>query len=457
MRILVISSYFGPETSVGVLRVNAFVKYWARAGHEIHVITMPFSGNLPEGFEKNVCVFQVAPYLIGSRQSGDVQGYAKGASGIKKRIVDFQYWLKRRFLSNYLDPRVLWWPKVARFVRETLLPENRYDMIFSTVPSYTAHSAAASVKKVAPDSFWVADYRDLWSGNPIFPGCALVRAFERWHERLILKRADLIVSINGPLIDELRTLHGGDSYFMVPNGFEDSEVGRKYPGEGEGDLTDLLGNRPAVLIVYAGSILPGLQDPSPLFQAVKELSAQGAISPGDLEVRFYGDYSALDQFPLARDPVVAKFVLKSGKVSRKRILEIQKQADFLLFLGSKPVVDGVGSTTGVVSGKIFEYLISGTEVLAVRVTGDMIAAEMLVRSRSGDFYGDDVEKIKARLLRALRDGSVPKVVPDMAYLDQFRRSRLARSLLDEVRRRIDLSSRDKGGTVVSLPRERISA
>ena len=144
MRVLVISSYFGPETSVGVLRVNAFVKYWARAGHEIHVITMPFSGNLPDGFEKNVCVFQVAPYLIGSRQSGDVQGYAKGASGIKKRIVDFQYWLKRRFLSNYLDPRILWWPKVARFVREELLPENRYEVIFSTVPSYTAHSAAAS-------------------------------------------------------------------------------------------------------------------------------------------------------------------------------------------------------------------------------------------------------------------------------------------------------------------------
>ncbi len=457
MRILVISSYFGPETSVGVLRVNAFVKYWARAGHEIHVITMPFSGNLPEGFEKNVCVFQVAPYLIGSRQSGDVQGYAKGASGIKKRIVDFQYWLKRRFLSNYLDPRILWWPKVARFVREELLPENRYEVIFSTVPSYTAHSAAASVKAAAPQTFWVADYRDLWSGNPIFPGWAPVRAFERWHERLVLKRADLIVSINEPLIAELRALHGGDRYFMVPNGFDDSEVEKDWAGERETATTDLLGDRPRVLIVYAGSILPGLQDPSPLFEAVKGLSELGAISPGDLEVRFYGDYSALDQFHLARDPVVARFVLKSGKVPRKRILEIQRQADFLLFLGSKPVVEGVGSTTGVVSGKLFEYLISGTEVLAVRVTGDMIAAEMLVRSRSGDFYGDDVEKIKGRLLRALRDGCVPKVVPDMAYLDQFRRSRLSQTLLDEIQRRIDQSSPDDGGSAGSPSGERISA
>jgi hypothetical protein len=87
----------------------------------------------------------------------------------------------------------------------------------------------------------------------------------------------------------------------------------------------------------------------------------------------------------------------------------------------------------------------------------MIAAEMLVRSRSGDFYGDDVEKIKGRLLRALRDGCVPKVVPDMAYLDQFRRSRLSQTLLDEVRRRIDQSSRDDGGSAGSPSGERISA
>ena len=163
------------------------------------------------------------------------------------------------------------------------------------------------------------------------------------------------------------------------------------------------------------------------------------------------------EFDLARDPVVERFVTRLGKVPRMHILKIQKQADFLLFIGYKPIVQGVGSTSGVVSGKLFEYLISGTEVLAVRVTGDMIAAEMLVRSRSGDFYGDDVEKIKGRLLRALRDGCVPKVVPDMAYLDQFRRSRLSQTLLDEVRRRIDQSSRDDGGSAGSPSGERISA
>lgn len=432
MKILVISSYFGPETTVGVLRVNAFVKYWAREGHDIHVVTMPFSGRLPDGLDGGISIFQVAPFLIGARKSGESQGYAKGASGLKRRIVEFQYWLKRHFLSNYLDPRILWWPKVSNFVKSTLLPNNDYDVIYSTVPSYTAHSAASAIKSVSPDSFWVADYRDLWSGNPIFPGCGLVRAIERRHERFVLRAANLVVSINESLVDELRALHGGDRYLIVPNGFDDSEVEDAH-GKGEGAY--VLAERPRISLIYTGTILPRYQDPSPLFQAIKDLAAEGEISPGDLEVRFYGDYSELDRFQLTHDPTVLRFILKSGKLSREKILSIQKQADFLLFFGYKPVVEGVGSTTGTVSGKIFEYLVSSTEILAVGVTNEMIVAEILARSRAGDYYGDDVEKIKSRIRRALLDGNVPKVVPDMAYLDQFRRSRLARTLLGEIERR----------------------
>ena len=424
MRILVISSYFGPETSVGVLRINAFVKYWARAGHHIDVVTMPFRGVLPKGiFDiEGVRVFSIAPFFISGHQSGDSQGYAKGAKGLKKQIVRFQYWLKREFLSNYLDPRVLWWPKVAWFIKNKLLPEVRYDFIFSTVPSYTAHSAAAVVKRFSRETFWVADYRDLWSGNPMFPGCTLVRFIEKAHEKLVLSKADLIVSINGPLVEELRAMHGGDRYLVVPNGFDDSELEPTLDssnlGIGDGDSS---GKR-AITIVYAGSILPGLQDPSPLLQAIYELAKETVICRGDLEERFYGDYSALDDFPLSKNPIVNSFISCCGKVSRQEILKIQKVADFLLFLRSKPVVAGVGSTTGVVSGKLFEYMISGTEIMAVRVTEDMIAAEMILLAHVGDFYGDDVKKIKQRITRAIQVGRVSKVSPDMSYLDQFKRS-----------------------------------
>lgn len=447
MRILAISSYFGPETSVGVLRINAFVKYWARSGHCVDVVTMPFRGDLPTGIGDNsaIRVFQVAPFLMGGGQSGDSQGYAKGATGFKQKIVKFQYWLKRKFLSNYLDPRVLWWPKAARFAKKNLTAAEPYDFVFSTVPSYTAHSAAAAIKAADNKMLWVADYRDLWSGNPIFPGCGLVRLFERWHERYVLSGADLIVSINDPLVEELRLLHGGSRYLVIPNGFDDGELdGRVFGGDASGDRS-VTGGEAGILMVYAGSILPGLQDPSPLLQAIKDLVEEGAMREGDFELRFYGDYSALESFPLAKEPAVKRFVRGCGKVSRQEILNIQQQADFLLFLGSKPVVEGVGSTTGVVSGKLFEYLISGTEVVAVRVTADMVAAEMLVRSGGGDYYGDDVEKLKQRIKRAIQTRHVGKITPDMSYLNQFRRSRQADKIIEHVSLLLCNSNSEEGG------------
>jgi len=428
MNILVISSYFGPETSVGVLRINAFVKYWSRFGHHIHVVTMPFTGELPSGLRENpsVTVHQVSPLLIGRRQSGGVQGYSKGAKGSLRKTIDLQYWIKRKFLANYLDPRVLWWPRAARFICKQLISSIKFDFMISTVPSYTAHSAAAAVKFMNNDILWVADYRDLWSGNPIFPGCTPVRAFERSHERLVLKQADLIVSINEPLLIELAELHGhGRRYLNVPNGFDDGEV------ELFGAI-DVQRQEDELSIVYAGSILPGLQDPSTLLQAFKELSLEGRIRPGDISLRFYGDYAALDSFPLAADPMVQRFIKRCGKVSRQEILRVQRNADFLLFLGSKPVARNVGSTTGVVSGKIFEYLISGTEVMAVGVTDDMLVAEMLQESEAGTHYGLDTAKLKQRILDALEIG-VAKIEPKMSYLNQFRRSVQAESLINEVK------------------------
>src|SRR5690606_35178327 len=113
VKILIIPSYFGPETSVGVLRVSAFANHWSRQGHEVHVLTMPFSGEMPAGLRDNprIHVQQIAPWLIRGSQAADGQGFSKGVKGWRRALLSFQYWLKRRLLSNYLDPRVLWWPR----------------------------------------------------------------------------------------------------------------------------------------------------------------------------------------------------------------------------------------------------------------------------------------------------------------------------------------------------------
>ena len=429
MRILVVTSYFGPETSVGVLRINAFVRYWTAVGHSVTVITMPFAGDLPPALEScpGLTVLQVPPWLLGGRQAGGAQTYSKGASGWRRSLLRFQYWVKKRFLCNYLDPRVLWWPRAALAARSLIRRGQTFDALVSTVPSYTAHSAAAAIKRFDPGMKWVADYRDLWYGNPIFPGCAPVRVFERAHERLVLSGADLIVSINDELVAELRATHGpGRPYLVIPNGIEDAELDAAKTAVGW-ERTRGTG----VGVVYAGSVLPGLQDPTPFFEAIRDLSRELGLGAEALTVTFVGDHAALEDFPIVRDPLVARHLKLCGKVPRAEALRLQRNADFLLFLGSQPVSSSFGSTRGVVSGKVFEYLVAGVEVLAVGVTDDMRVAELIRSAGVGEVYGRDAGRIKARLRRAL-EGAVGGATPDFAYLEQFRRSRQAGALIEAI-------------------------
>jgi glycosyltransferase involved in cell wall biosynthesis len=429
MRILVVTSYFGPETSVGVLRINAFVRYWTAMGHSVTVITMPFTGELPAALEHNpaLTVLQVRPWLIGGRQGGGVQTYSKGVTGWKRSLLRFQYWLKKNYLSNYLDPRLLWWPRAVLAARRLIRRGAAFDALVSTVPSYTAHSAAAVIKRCDPRMQWVADYRDLWYGNPIFPGCAPVRAFERWHERLVLSGADLIVSINAQLVADLRANHGsGRRYVVIPNGIEDAELDAARSAVGRERRRDA-----GISIVYAGSVLPGLQDPTPFFEAVRDVSRELNLDAESITVTFVGDHAALEDFPIVRDPVVARHLELRGKVPRAEALKLQRDADFLLFLGSQPVSSSFGSTRGVVSGKVFEYLIAGVEVMAVGVTDDMLVAELIRDAQVGEAYGRDAERMKSRLRRAL-EGEVGGVTPDFAYLEQFRRSLQAGALIEAI-------------------------
>ncbi|MCV2875274.1 hypothetical protein OE810_03285 [Rhodobacteraceae bacterium XHP0102] len=415
MKILVISTYFGPETSIGVLRINSYVKNWAESGCEVHVITMPFEQELPPYLSKlnNISVHQVPSLLRGSSRTGNDQSYSRGIGGIRKRIWLIQNFLKRNIFCNYLDPRTFWWPIAVRHSLK-ISNEKDFDFVFSTVPSYSAHSVAAFLKKRIPNLIWVADYRDLWSGNPIYQGCAVFRWIERIHERFILSKSDIISSINVQMIDYLKSLHGPKVFLLIPNGFSDYDSDMMAKSEPY-KFHD------GVNISYFGSVIPRHHNIQPVISAIKQLSISGDIVPGDLKLRFFGNSEALDQTAILSDSHLQPFVEFCGVVPRSSVFSLIKGSTLLLFLGvsSSPVLGDMSRS--VVSGKIFELMISGVEIMGVGVFRNMVVADLILESKTGDIYQSDVEKIKNRLLAAVKGLDVP-ISPDWDYLNNFRRS-----------------------------------
>jgi hypothetical protein len=138
-------------------------------------------------------------------------------------------------------------------------------------------------------------------------------------------------------------------------------------------------------IVYTGLIYPGRRDPSALFAAIAALGAERS----GVEVAFYGqDLRGVAES--AQRHGVAGCVTVHGNVPHTESLRAQQQADvLLLLLWDDP------REAGVYTGKLFEYVGSSRQVLAVgSSTG--VAADLL-RTRALGVAARDPQTIASAL------------------------------------------------------------
>jgi len=426
MNLLIIANYFAPMNSVGAQRPNAWARYWPSFGSTVTVLTSRKREAITDGFfPAGVSVVDVNWHgksrEINSRQTSKPDSPRtmpdkKLGKNIIKYVVDVHRWLKRKFFCNYLDSRSLWilfaYPVACKIIKS-----KNIQVVVSTSPAYPVHVLARKLKKKFPELIWMADYRDLWSGNPMFPGSAIVRKIEMLHEKRVMRYADIVTTISEPLAKYLGMLLNRTDVNVYYNGYEKTDVIR-------GGGSDIKNGNTFISIVYTGSVLPGLHNPEPLFAAISHLHRCGKIDPAQLKIMFYGDATAIRE-RVCNDTVLCRYVELIGSVSRHEALNAQASADALLFLGARQ--NGGAATDGVVSGKIFEYMTSGTEVIAIGVTPDMSVGQLIGRSRIGDIYSNDVELISCRIERLVCEGKV-KLDLDYNYICNFRRDVQAKEI-----------------------------
>ena len=69
--------------------------------------------------------------------------------------------------------------------------------------------------------FWVADMRDEMSKLPYYSKIHTKRL--AFYERNILEKADLVLSVSKPLIDDFKTMCSHDRFLEVRNGYDYEE------------------------------------------------------------------------------------------------------------------------------------------------------------------------------------------------------------------------------------------
>jgi glycosyltransferase involved in cell wall biosynthesis len=252
------------------------------------------------------------------------------------------------------------------------------DAVLTTSPPSSVHLVGAAVKR-ATGARWVADLRDSLVAHPHRRAERLaVRVKEQGEHavaRLVARYADAIVAVSDAIAEEARGFRPSGRVVTIANGCDfDDFAGLEYH-RGE-----------RFRITHTGSFF-GKRDPRPFLSAL--------ASPGleDVTARFVGDFRRSDR-EWAEALGLGERLEFVPYAPRRRALELQRDSEALLLL----VPEAGGRGSGVLTGKIFEYLAAERPILAA-VPPDGAAARLVREAGAGVVAPpDDVNALRKALL-----------------------------------------------------------
>lgn len=423
MKILIIAYFFPPQNVIASLRPYSWAKYFYEQGHEITVATIKHNKRADD-LNYDISNFKIIQetYWIPFRKVNTSVISNEYSNNKKESSFDRVYKTLKNVTQQYISSSgILYgtrYPDLRmNWVRKILnkLKSESFDVVISTGCPYIVHSIAYKLKKKNPNLFWVLDWRDLWTQNSNFLGLKIFHRHEKRIERTYHNTCDFITTISDGLQESLQQITTKDIH-VIYNGYNPDEYAFLYKRERK--------KNSRLTIAYLGTLYKGFRDPEPLLIAIKDLINEKKLSQDDINLIFAGYNSDIKD-------IVKKYQLEDcykylGAVTREKSLEIQYDADILLFLESEH------KTKGILTGKLFEYLSLGRKIWAIGIENSNSAGELIVKSNIGICLGTSNVKIKNAIISALsEDRYIEKDRnPIVAF---YERNRQAQILLDLIK------------------------
>jgi glycosyltransferase involved in cell wall biosynthesis len=453
-RLLIVAAEFPPVKGIGRLRPLKFCQHLASLGWETAVLT-PVAGDIqpvdqatlleipkttriyraPIPKPKERLAQRLKALLrwgdgrgdTGASTTGDRGGAKHSDQGLRSIAGDLMRWADAFTRRNLLIPDdiILWYgPAVQAGVGA--VNEFHPDVILATAPHFTNLLVGARLSKVTGVP-WIADYRDLWTGDVLRAWVPPWRQkVEQAIERRILRSASAVITVSAPKSEILRgRVPNADACPVVTltNGYDVEEFESVVPEQGDPRR---------YRVIYAGRLFKNRRGYE-FVEAVGRLVRDDPSYRHRLRVEYYGDVAP--EIAGRMSEVIAEYGIREvveffPDVPYARSKAIQKGADALLL-----IVDGGETTSGVIPGKLFEYVAANRPIICIAAPG--ATTEIIERGRLGVVVEPgDVAGLEAAVKKFIDEGN-SGFQPDKSYLEQFERSRIVGRLaevLDVVRR-----------------------
>ena len=377
-KVLIITYYWPPAGGPGVQRVLKFVKYLPRFGWKPTVLTVEsgeyqavdFSmiSEIPSDLEvrktKSLDLYRVFKNFTGQKTIPTHQLSQNSNDSIFIRI---SRWIRLNLVLP--DGRIGWLPFAVRGGNKILLKE-KFDLIFSSGPPHSVHLIAKklAIKFKLP---WVADFRDPWTERFYYvenKRSRLSNNIELKMEISVLKTATAVTAASNGFRELLLSKIGTrDKGNVITNGFDPNDFSNISASKSHNAIT----------ITHIGNLAKS-QLPLPLLLALQTLHSGNEIRKYHLkligsvhpEIR-----RTVERFKL-NNIVEFEDYIEHGEAIRE-----MQQADYVF-----AVVPETENNSGIIPGKIFEYMKSGTPIILIG-PHDCDAAEIVRLTKSGHVFG----------------------------------------------------------------------
>ncbi len=436
-KILIISYCFPPLNVIASLRVYSLVKYWSRMGYEICVITAEknhWDGSLDLRIDADVATsvrieetayksFRRNPFHQKTEKNGDTaNGKFNTLSAVKKYAKKMVTRLRNITGIDPYSPHLWIFPAIRKSFE--IYKQWPFDLVVSSYGPPASHIIGGILKRRLP-VFWVADYRDLWYGNYFYSGKWPFTYIEYLIEYFFVKKADFITTVSDPLKDSLISRFG-NKVATIENGFDVEDLDKT-------ETDSVFPDDDKIRLVYTGRIYAGKQDTSQLFKALTILKSRGIPLHDKLEIIFYG--FALEPIQNMITKCNLETIIKiRGFVDRMISLQAQRKADALIFFDWHDP-----SAKGMMTGKFFEYMFSGTPILNISMSEDTNISKLIKEAGIGVTFVESAEKLADTIETMIHGDKLP-YHPSPEVLSRFTRRHLAEKMIEDINARLSNSS-----------------
>ena len=429
-RLLIITYYWPPMGGGGVQRWLKFSRYLRHYGWEPVIYTPSnadvanMDDSLLSDVPENLQVikrpiwepFDLYKKLTGKSKDEKVQPGFLQESQANPGMQKISVWIRGNLFIP--DAKRFWIKPSVRFLT-SYLKKNKIDAVISTGPPHSNHMIAMALKRKTGIK-WLADFRDPWTNIDYYDKLMLTKWADKRHhslEKKVLHSADRVVTVSWSWADDFYKSTGIKPH-VVTNGFDPADFDFQSDRKQNDKLT----------LTHIGSLNKD-RNPLSLWKALSLLIGSQINLEQKLRIKLIGP-TDISVFEETRKYNLEAIVEHIQHLPHKEVLKEVRNADVLLLpLNNTPNISGV------VPGKLYEYLASLRPILCIgSPEGD--SARIIKMAEAGKVFDfTDVDGIKACLADYLNLHAGSGLRDNITVPDQFSRKYLAGEiarLLDEI-------------------------